>query len=232
MKNFIRRVMVALLGSAILTLGVSAFAVPANPHPQTFKQPDGTLIQGRLVGDEYFHWMETPAGDVFLFNKKTGLYEYALLAQADGIFSLVPSGIAVGSGVAPALMVQPGATKKFILYSLWKEARKAAEVARSEGAKMPVPNAPACTLRKVFFDPAAKTYLVEGSYAEVKHDVVSVEISYNQTDWYRAFALAGDFQMSLPHQPLAQGEHLVYARTLGMRGLSGACGPLSFAIGG
>ena len=40
----------------------SALAVPADPTPREMTQPDGTKIQVRLRGDEFFHWTETTNG--------------------------------------------------------------------------------------------------------------------------------------------------------------------------
>jgi M6 family metalloprotease-like protein len=40
----------------------SAWAVPADPTPREMTQPDGTKIQVRLRGDEFFHWTETTNG--------------------------------------------------------------------------------------------------------------------------------------------------------------------------
>ena len=40
----------------------SALAVPADPTPREMRQPDGTMIQVRLRGDEFFHWTETTNG--------------------------------------------------------------------------------------------------------------------------------------------------------------------------
>jgi len=34
------------------------FAVPADPIAVELTQPDGAVIDVRLKGDEYFHWLE------------------------------------------------------------------------------------------------------------------------------------------------------------------------------
>jgi len=46
----------------------SAKAVPADPTPREVTQPDGTKIQVRLRGDEFFHWTETPNGYAVVTN--------------------------------------------------------------------------------------------------------------------------------------------------------------------
>lgn len=137
MKMFNARGQSALLGAALLALAINAFAVPANPHPQTFKQPNGATIQGRLVGDESLHWMETLSGDAFLFNKKSGSYEYAIVEQIKGKNALIPSGVMVGASIAPSLVSTPGVTTKFIVNALWKEAHKATEALHLTGIKTP-----------------------------------------------------------------------------------------------
>ncbi len=56
--------LMALPLAALLVAGVfnSAVAVPADPTPREVTQPDGTKIQVRLRGDEFFHWTETTNG--------------------------------------------------------------------------------------------------------------------------------------------------------------------------
>ena len=52
------------LSLTILLLTLSTFAVPAYRGWQTKSQPDGTTIQVRLIGDEFYHYWQDQAGNV------------------------------------------------------------------------------------------------------------------------------------------------------------------------
>lgn len=58
-----------------LIVAITASAEPANPSPVTMKQPDGTLLQLKLLGDEYFHFNTTIDGYTIL--NVDGRWEYA-----------------------------------------------------------------------------------------------------------------------------------------------------------
>ena len=63
----------------ILSLGVvslAAWAVPADPRPMEYVQPNGDTLVIRLVGDEHFHFTTTEDGVLIAKNKK-GYYCYA-----------------------------------------------------------------------------------------------------------------------------------------------------------
>jgi hypothetical protein len=51
-----------LFALAALAVPFVVHAVPADPRPFPFHQPDGTEIALRVRGDEWFHWYETPEG--------------------------------------------------------------------------------------------------------------------------------------------------------------------------
>lgn len=53
-----------LLSLILLVLTLSTFAVPAYRGWQTKSQPDGTTIQVRLIGDEFYHYWQDQAGNV------------------------------------------------------------------------------------------------------------------------------------------------------------------------
>ena len=53
-----------LLSLTILLLTLSTFAVPAYRGWQTKTQSDGTTIQVRLIGDEFYHYWQDQAGNV------------------------------------------------------------------------------------------------------------------------------------------------------------------------
>ena len=52
------------LSLTILLLTLSTFAVPAYRGWQTKTQPDGTPLQVRLIGDEFYHYWQDQAGNV------------------------------------------------------------------------------------------------------------------------------------------------------------------------
>lgn len=43
-----------------------ALAVPAKPGLMKITQPDGTVVETTIIGDEHFHYYETPAGEILL----------------------------------------------------------------------------------------------------------------------------------------------------------------------
>ena len=47
---------IALSILTLLLSAVSAMAVPATPYPVKYRQPDGTIIELRIHGDEFFSW--------------------------------------------------------------------------------------------------------------------------------------------------------------------------------
>jgi len=58
-----------------LTIAIVANAEPANPTPITVTQPDGTSLQLKLVGDEFYHFNTTVDGYTIL--NVNGKWEYA-----------------------------------------------------------------------------------------------------------------------------------------------------------
>jgi len=67
-----------LIGAGLFSLSASlALAVPASSAIGTAKQPDGTVIQGRLFGDEFYHWSETVDGYVIM-QSQDGWWRYAV----------------------------------------------------------------------------------------------------------------------------------------------------------
>ena len=57
-------------------LALAAWAVPANPRPIPYVQPNGDTLMIRLVGDERFHYTTTVDGYLIAKNRK-GYYCYA-----------------------------------------------------------------------------------------------------------------------------------------------------------
>lgn len=57
-------------------LSLATWAVPANPRPMEYVQPNGDTIVIRLVGDEHFHYTTTVDGVLISKNDK-GYFCYA-----------------------------------------------------------------------------------------------------------------------------------------------------------
>jgi len=60
------------------------FAVPANPTPITYTQPDGDTLTVMIKGDERVHWSETMDGYTLLHNK-AGFLTYAVLDESGNL---------------------------------------------------------------------------------------------------------------------------------------------------
>lgn len=54
-----------LLGS-LITGPMIALAVPAMPGLTKLVQPDGSVVEATIKGDEHFHYYETAAGEILL----------------------------------------------------------------------------------------------------------------------------------------------------------------------
>ena len=67
----------------------ASHAVKALPEVVEISQPDGSLLQVRLVGDEIFHYTTSEDGFLLLRNS-VGIYEYAVESDAGRV---VPSGV-------------------------------------------------------------------------------------------------------------------------------------------
>ena len=73
-------------------------AAPAFHGKRTFTQPDGTVVEYRVQGDEHLHWNETENGDILLYSKKNNRLEFAEIKNG----SLQPSGVAFSRSTAAA----------------------------------------------------------------------------------------------------------------------------------
>lgn len=80
----------------------SVTAAPASPSFYQETLPDGSIIELRIKGDEYFSWKVNKGGDVIIKNKKTGFYEFAVLKHQQGKEKLVPSGVKAIIGPRPS----------------------------------------------------------------------------------------------------------------------------------
>lgn len=98
------RVLVVMLATMILTIGFAAsvaLAVPAAPMVRTLSNPDGTTIQARQWGDEWYHGWETLDGYTIV-KDELGFWCYA---EPDVERGLVPSSVRANG--APLRTVPP-----------------------------------------------------------------------------------------------------------------------------
>lgn len=75
---------------------------PAMPGIVKIKQPNGTVLEISIKGDEWFNWKEEKTGKVIIKNKASGYYEFARIKMKDGREVLAPSGVRVNPGMAPS----------------------------------------------------------------------------------------------------------------------------------
>jgi M6 family metalloprotease-like protein len=99
MEVEMKRVWLALLASVILTMGIPLVAngTPAYQGIKSYVQPDSTVIEYRLMGDERFSWRETPEGDVIVLDKNSKYYVYGQFKDD----KIVKSGARVGVDKKP-----------------------------------------------------------------------------------------------------------------------------------
>ena len=127
---------------ALLITSSSTFAMPANPAPRTFVQPDGSTFQAVPQGDERMLWYKTVnTDDIVVFNPLSQSYEYAEVERALGEFFLRPSGLLFGQTAGfsiPQLKHQD-------LMSAWKSAWEGFEDSHDHGASEGGESAPEAT---------------------------------------------------------------------------------------
>jgi hypothetical protein len=77
----------------LLLISSNILAVSAIPGIQIFSQPNGSTFTGELKGDEYFNWVEDSLGRVIQFNPMSTNYEYSVITESNGVFSMGYSGV-------------------------------------------------------------------------------------------------------------------------------------------
>ncbi|MDE7409936.1 MAG: M6 family metalloprotease domain-containing protein [Muribaculaceae bacterium] len=87
-----KRLLLSILASGICA---GAMAIPAKPGLIAYTQPDGTVINVRIVGDEHGHMVYSESG-LLLAEANDGRLEYA---RFDSNGFPIPSGIAVGQSI-------------------------------------------------------------------------------------------------------------------------------------
>ena len=64
---------------ALAAFSLGAWAVPAMPGLHRLTQPDGTVVEAYIHGDESFHYYETNAGELLLTSSLLRDFQKALL---------------------------------------------------------------------------------------------------------------------------------------------------------
>lgn len=82
---------------------IFAFAVPAYKNTIELIQPDGSKIQARIHGDEFYHWFEDTEGYTILKNPSLKNWVYA---QKDSNGRLVPSSHEAGKILPSSLQIK------------------------------------------------------------------------------------------------------------------------------
>ena len=77
----------------LILFATNILAAPAQPGIKTFTQANGQTFSAELKGDEYFSWMVDNMDRVIQYNSASTNYEYSLLVETDGDFSLIHSGV-------------------------------------------------------------------------------------------------------------------------------------------
>ncbi|MGC4115450.1 MAG: M6 family metalloprotease domain-containing protein [Myxococcales bacterium] len=83
---------------AVFALGVvgcwgAAQAVPARPAPIALTNADGSVVMGRMFGDEHLSWVEDLSGYAIAYEKQSGTWNYAR-ERSDG--RLAPTDLRAG----------------------------------------------------------------------------------------------------------------------------------------
>ena len=82
---------------AMIVSTLTLFATMAFNGDITFKNGDNSTFNGKLIGDPLFHYVKTTNGDVAIFNKNSGNFEYANFDNSGSQPKLVPSTVKVGN---------------------------------------------------------------------------------------------------------------------------------------
>ena len=113
-----KRSLLAVLCLALSAVCITTSQLAAAPHygdPWKFKQPDGSLVDVRVFGDEYYQVVETPDGYTLMRDPSTQWIVYATLSS-DGN-ELRPTNVRYGggspalAGVSPHIRINPDAAR-------------------------------------------------------------------------------------------------------------------------
>lgn len=79
-----RKTMILTAGLLLHGIAMMSWAAPARPGLMKYTQPDGTVVEVRLCGDEFFHYYETADG-IVLQKAEDGFLKYAELTADNRI---------------------------------------------------------------------------------------------------------------------------------------------------
>ena len=113
--------------SGLLCTTMMVMAVPAKPGIMRLTQPDGSVVEATIVGDEHFHYYETPAGEILL-RDNTGTLRPAVLST-DG--TLEARGMITGKAT-------PAAERSLIFKAIAEQSEKNADRQPSRVAPNPI----------------------------------------------------------------------------------------------
>lgn len=102
-------------------------AVPAKPGITKLTQPDGSVVEATIIGDEHFHYYETPEGEILL-RDNTGTLRPAAIS-ADG--TLEARGAITGNAT-------PAAERSLIFKAIAEQAEKIADKKPARVAPNPI----------------------------------------------------------------------------------------------
>ncbi|MDE5751702.1 MAG: hypothetical protein K2H88_03590, partial [Duncaniella sp.] len=92
-----------ILAVLFMTAAFSSRAVPAKPGVMVFTQPDGTVVEAYMIGDEHFHFYETPSGELLLRDADGFIRRASLTSAGELSTSGVPTGVATPAAEATAI---------------------------------------------------------------------------------------------------------------------------------
>ena len=87
-----KRKLLVILISLISIITHQVFAVPAVPWAVEKQQPDGSIVQVYIKGDEKVHWMESMDGYTLMYDSQ----KYIVYAEKDADGNMIPSKIKYG----------------------------------------------------------------------------------------------------------------------------------------
>ena len=107
----IRNLLIGTAFSLLLFCSLAALAAAAPVWGEVFsiEQPDGTPVDVRIYGDEYYRWIESMDGYTLVEDTRTGYICYALLNSDRSDF--VSTGMIYSGGVLSPSMQPPVMTK-------------------------------------------------------------------------------------------------------------------------
>ncbi len=98
------------------------YAAPAFNKLREFKQADGSTFEARAYGNQHLHWIQTPQGEILLYNAKSKNFEYATIQNN----TLKPSGTKYDqkNSIRARSQARVNKVDKEELYKLWSLKQK------------------------------------------------------------------------------------------------------------